>query len=233
MSIIGIIGAMDEEIEMLKSEMTINETKKIANMDFYIGKLENKDVIVVRCGIGKVNAAICTQVLVGQLGATAVINTGVAGAIHDDLDVLDVVISTDVQQHDFDVTGFGYPIGEIPRMDKSIFPSNENMAKLAFEGAQQVLNESKVLMGRIVSGDVFVSSSQLKEKIWDTFKGFCTEMEGAAIGHTSYVNSVPFVIIRAMSDKADGSAHENFNEFMNQAAINSKEIVKYMLKNMN
>ncbi len=229
----GIIGAMDEEIEILKSEMEITETKKIANMEFYVGTLENQQIILVRCGIGKVNAAVCTQILISQLGATSIINTGVAGAIHDDLNVLDVVISTDVQQHDFDVTGFGYPIGEIPRMDKSIFPADELLVKLANEGASEILENSKVLMGRIVTGDVFVSSSELKEKIWGIFKGYCTEMEGAAIGQACYVNDVPFVIIRAMSDKADGSAHENFNEFMHQAAINSKEIVKYILRQMN
>ncbi|MBM7614532.1 5'-methylthioadenosine/adenosylhomocysteine nucleosidase [Alkaliphilus hydrothermalis] len=233
MSIIGIIGAMDEEIEMLKEVMEIKETKEIANMKFYIGALESKQVILVRCGIGKVNAAICTQVLVGQLGATSVINTGVAGAIHDDLEVLDVVISSDVQQHDFDVTGFGYPIGEIPRMDTSIFPADEKLAQLALEGAKEALENQKALMGRIVSGDIFVSSSDLKEKIWESFGGFCTEMEGAAIGHACYVNGVPFVIIRAMSDKADGSAHDNFNEFMHQAAIHSKEIVKYILRRLN
>ncbi|SES65706.1 methylthioadenosine nucleosidase /adenosylhomocysteine nucleosidase [Natronincola peptidivorans] len=232
MSRIGIIGAMDEEVNILKEEMRIKETKKIADMVFYIGELCKKDIVLVRCGIGKVNAAICTQILIGQLNATTVINTGVAGAIHNDLDVLDVVISVDVLQHDFDVTGFGYKIGEIPRMDTWIFKADEELASKAYQAAEKVLTNGKVLKGRIVSGDVFVSSTQLKDKIQDTFQAYCTEMEGAAIGHTCHLNKVPFVVIRAMSDKADGSAHANFNEFVIEASNHSKTIIIDMLNSM-
>lgn len=230
--IIGIIGAMDEEILLLKESMKIEDTKKIANMDFYLGTLDGVEIALVRCGIGKVNAAICAQILIGQLGATSIINTGVAGAIHEDLEVLDVVISTDVLQHDFDVTGFGYPLGEIPRMDTSIFAADGKLQKIAIKAAGEVLKDNKVLNGRIVSGDIFVSNSELKDKLWNVFKGYSTEMEGAAIGHTCYVNNTPFVIIRAMSDKADGSAHTNFNEFVQRAAEHSKEIVRKMLRDL-
>lgn len=229
---IGIIGAMDEEVEALKNEMNIKEIKTIANMDFYIGILENKDVMLVRCGIGKVNAAICTQILISELKVDTIINTGVAGAIKDELDVLDLVISTDVQQHDFDVTGFGHKLGEIPRMDKSIFPADITLVDKAFAASKDVLKGNKAVKGRIVSGDIFVSDINLKEKLTINFNAHCTEMEGAAIGHTCYVNNIPFVIIRAMSDKADGSAHNNFNEFVKLAADHSKDIVKIMLKNM-
>ncbi|ABR48949.1 Adenosylhomocysteine nucleosidase [Alkaliphilus metalliredigens QYMF] len=229
---IGIIGAMDEEVDALKNEMEIKRTETIGDMKFYIGTLVNKEVVLVRCGIGKVNAAICAQILIGQLGAKILINTGVAGGIHETLDVLDVVISTEVQQHDFDVTGFGYAIGEIPRMERSIFLADKVLVDKAFESAQQVLSKQKVLKGKIVSGDIFVGSSELKAKLKDVFKAYCTEMEGAAIGHTCYVNDIPFVVIRAMSDKADGSAHNNFNEFVQIAADHSKEIVKGMLKHL-
>lgn len=229
---IGIIGAMDEEVDILKQEMEVNKIQKIANMDFYIGKLENQNIVLVRCGIGKVNAAVCTQILIGQLGVDTVINTGVAGAIHDDLDVLDVIISEDVQQHDFDVTGFGYELGQIPRMDRSVFPADGGLIDKALHASEKVLKGNKVMKGRIVSGDVFVSSVELKEKLRDVFKAHCTEMEGAAIGHTCYINSIPFVIIRTMSDKADGSAHSNFSEFVHKAAIHSKEIVKNMIRYM-
>jgi len=230
---IGIIGAMDEEIEMLKQEMKIAEVKNVANMEFYIGQLFDREVVLVRCGIGKVNAAICTQALIGQFEVGQVINTGVAGAIHDELEVMDVVISTDVQQHDFDVTGFGYKIGEIPRMEKSIFEADKKLVELAYAAATGLLANNKAMKGRIVSGDIFVSSQELKDKLWSVFKGFSTEMEGAAIGHTCYVNNIPFVIIRSMSDKADGSAHVNFNEFVEKAAKLSKDIVKSMLTQMN
>lgn len=226
---IGIIGAMDEEVNILKSEMNIKEIKTIANMDFYIGNIDNREIILVRCGIGKVNAAICTQILISVLGAKTIINTGVAGAIKDDLDVLDIVVSTDVQQHDFDVRGFGHKLGEIPRMEKSIFPADELLVEKALKASKEVLSNNKAVKGRIVSGDVFVSDTRLKHSLLENFNAYCTEMEGAAIGHTCFVNNIPFVVIRAISDKADGSAHSNFNEFVHQAANYSKDIVKIML----
>lgn len=227
---VGIIGAMDEEVDILKDEMDIKDTKNIASMDFYIGKLENKEIVLVRCGIGKVNAAICTQVLIDNFSVDLVINTGVAGAMHDDLNILDVVVSDDVLYHDLDVTGFGYKLGEIPRMDSSSFKADKSLIDIALNAAESVLIEEKVLKGRIVSGDIFVSSMELKEKINKEFNAYCTEMEGAAIGHACYLNNKPFVVIRAMSDKADGSAHSNFNEFVEKASNNSKNIVRSILK---
>ncbi|SNR91097.1 adenosylhomocysteine nucleosidase [Anaerovirgula multivorans] len=232
MSRVGIIGAMDEEIEILKEEMNIKEIVSMANMDFYIGELNQRNIVLVRCGIGKVNAAVCTQILIGQLDVSCIINTGVAGAVNQELEVLDVVISSDVQQHDFDVTGFGYKVGEIPRMETSIFKADEVLVSKAYEAAKKVLQSQKVLQGKIVSGDIFVSSPELKNKLESVFQGYCTEMEGAAIGHTCFLNSIPFVIIRTMSDKADGSAHNNFNEFVKEASNHSKDIVIHMLNQM-
>ncbi len=229
---IGIIGAMDEEIYNLKNEMEIEEAKTVAGMDFYTGAIEDKEIILVRCGIGKVNAAICTQILISIFDVKTIINTGVAGAIKDDLDVLDIVISTDVQQHDFDVTGFGYKLGVIPGMKKYIFPADEDLIQKAVYASKKVLSNNKVNRGRIVSGDIFVSDVKLKQYLLENFGAYCTEMEGAAIGHTCYVNNIPFVIIRAMSDRADGSAHDNFNRFVYQAANYSKDIVKLMLRKM-
>ncbi len=232
MNRIGIIGAMDEEVDVLKKEMEITEVKTIGNMDFYIGNLQEKEIVLVRCGIGKVNAAICTQILISELGVNTVINTGVAGAINNNLDVLDIVISTDVLHHDFDVTGFGHKLGEIPRMEKSIFPADMSLIEKTFSASKEVLQKNKVVKGRIVSGDIFVNDAKIKENLMKNFDAYCTEMEGAAIGHTCYVNNIPFVVIRAMSDNADGSAHDNFNEFVQEAANNSKDIVKIMLKQM-
>jgi len=230
MSRVGIIGAMDEEVIILKEEMDIIETKKIASMDFYVGKIVDKDVVLVRCGIGKVNAAFCTQILIDTFKVNVIINTGVAGAMNDKLNILDVVVSDDVLYHDFDVTGFGYKIGEIPRMDSSVFKADEKLVNIAVKAAESILQNERVFRGRVVSGDVFVSSAELKEKINKEFSAYCTEMEGAAIGHVSYLNNTPFVIIRAMSDKADGSAHSNFNEFVEKASNNSKDIVKSILE---
>jgi adenosylhomocysteine nucleosidase len=230
MNKIGIIGAMDEEIRFLRNEMKIKEINTIADMDFYIGIIENKEVVLVRCGIGKVNAAICTQILISVFDIKTIINIGVAGAIKDTLNILDIVVSTDVQQHDFDVTGFGYRLGEIPRMRKSVFPADENLIQKALDASNEVLTDNKVVKGRIVSGDIFVSDVKLKQNILENFGGYCTEMEGAAIGHTCYVNNIPFVVVRVISDKADGSAHGNFHEFVYQAVNHSGNIVKTMLK---
>ncbi|SHJ94756.1 5'-methylthioadenosine/adenosylhomocysteine nucleosidase [Paramaledivibacter caminithermalis] len=232
MTKIGIIGAMDEEIEILKDFMIMEDTKNIAGMNFYIGKLKNKEIILVRSGIGKVNAAVCTQILVSNFNVSHIINTGVAGAVHEDLEIGDIVISSDVIEHDFDATGFGYKLGEIPRMDTYIFKADEEMINIAYEASkcETIMHSTKV--GRILSGDIFVASPDKKELLWNIFKGYCTEMEGASIGHTSYLNNIPFVIIRSISDKADGTAHINFNEFVLQAARNSSNIVMNIIENI-
>ncbi|MCT4565079.1 MAG: 5'-methylthioadenosine/adenosylhomocysteine nucleosidase [Maledivibacter sp.] len=232
MARIGIIGAMDEEIEILKELMEIKENNNIAGMNFYVGKLKNKEVVLVRSGIGKVNAAVCTQILASNYKVSHIINTGVAGAVHEDLDVGDIVISSDVIEHDFDATGFGYKLGEIPRMDTYIFDASKELIDITYEASRSETIKHKTMIGRILSGDIFVASSDKKEFLWNSFKGYCTEMEGAAIGHTSYLNNIPFVIIRAISDKADGTAHTNFNEFVLEAAKNSSNIVKNIIEHI-
>jgi len=232
MTRLGIIGAMDEEIEILKKLMDIEDTENIAGMDFYKGKLENKEVILVRSGIGKVNAAICSQILSSNFNVTHIINTGVAGAVKDDLNVGDIVISSDVVEHDFDATGFGYKLGEIPRMDTYIFEADKKLIDIAFKASKNETLKHNTMIGRILSGDVFVASPEKKDFLWRSFEGYCTEMEGASIGHTSYLNNIPFVIIRAISDKADGTAHANFNDFLHEAAQNSSAIVIDILKQM-
>ncbi|MDF2546859.1 5'-methylthioadenosine/adenosylhomocysteine nucleosidase [Anaerosolibacter sp.] len=232
MNRIGIIGAMDEEVHLLKEKMNLEETIDIAGMTFYSGRLENKDVVIVRCGIGKVNAAVCTQVLISNFDVSSIINTGVAGALKDELEVGDLVISTDVLEHDFDVTGFGYKLGQIPRMDEYIFKSDSKLIEVAEKISKNEQRTHKILTGRILSGDVFVACPERKDLLLREFQGYCTEMEGAAIGHACYLNKIPFVIIRAMSDKADGTAHHNFNEFVHEAAKNSSEIVAGMLKHL-
>jgi len=233
MNSIGIIGAMDEEIAILVDKIKINKKFKRAKMEFYVGRYSNKEVVVVKSGIGKVNASVCSQILVSEFHVDAVINTGVAGAIYDGLEVGDIVISQDVIQHDFDVTGFGgYKLGEIPRMDNYIFNADNDLINMAIRAATKDDVKHEAFVGRILSGDVFIASCEKKDFLWKEFKGYCTEMEGAAIGHACYLNNIPFVVIRAMSDKADGTAHVNFNDFFNEAAKNSTEIVLDMLTYM-
>lgn len=229
---IGIIGAMDEEIDILKNQMQIDETINLTGMNFYVGTLERKKIVLVRCGIGKVNAAICAQILVSNFNVTHIINTGVAGAIYDELNVGDIVISSDVIEHDFDATNFGYRLGEIPRLDTYIFEADKNLIDISYKASKHETVKHKTVIGRILSGDIFVACSDKKDFLWKTFEGYCTEMEGAAIGHTCYLNNIPFVIIRAMSDKADGTAHINFNEFLHEAAENSSNIVKNILNQL-
>ncbi|WP_058485895.1 5'-methylthioadenosine/adenosylhomocysteine nucleosidase [Defluviitalea phaphyphila] len=232
MSKIGIIGAMEEEVIILRNKMHNKELKNIAGMDFYKGELEKQEVVLVRCGIGKVNAAICTQALIDNYHVDYIINTGVAGAVYKDLDIGDIVISSDCVQHDFDTTAFGEPIGIIPRMDESFFKSDEKLVKIAKDSAKKLSLKQKVYIGRIASGDQFISNLKQKETIWNNFNAYCAEMEGAAIAHTCYLNKVPFVIIRAISDKADHSADINFQEFVHKAAKNSNEMIIEILKNI-
>lgn len=226
----GIIGAMDIEVEMLKSVMAVRELRTVAGMEFCRGTLEGSEAVVVISGIGKVNAAVCAQILISVFECTHVINTGVAGAVHDALEVGDLVISADVLEHDFDATGFGYAPGQIPRLAEWIFKADPELVRLAEAAAGQEEITHQVHLGRIVSGDVFVSSTEVKERLQSVFEASATEMEGAAIGHACWLSGIPFLILRAMSDKADGTAHESFDAFCQEAAVNSSRIVRNMLR---
>lgn len=229
MTTIGIIGAMDEEIAALKEEMTIESTTTKASMVFYKGTLLGKQVVLVRSGIGKVNAAACTQILADLFQVNYVINTGIAGSLNTAIDIGDIVISSDVLHHDMDATGFGYPLGQIPRMDTLSFKADEHLIKLAEKNCQVVNPDIHTHVGRIVSGDQFISDKEVKNRICSNFDGFCTEMEGAAIAQTAYLNNIPFVILRAISDKADDSATEDYPTFEKKAIAHSVNLMKAML----
>lgn len=213
MNKIGIIGAMDEEVNIIKSMIKKATVNTIASMEFCEGELFGKNIVVVRCGIGKVNAAICTQILAAVYHIDAVINTGVAGSLRNEIDITDIVLSTDTLQHDVDATGFGYEPGAIPRMDISTFQADLGLLELSKEVCAEVIPSVGIHTGRIVSGDQFISDSEKKEWLAEHFKGYCTEMEGAAIAQAAYLNGIPFLIIRAISDKADHSAEMTYAEF--------------------
>ena len=227
---IGIIGAMEVEIASLKSAMKVSRMLKKAQMEFLEGELEGCQAVVVRSGIGKVNAAVCTQILVDEFGVDGVINTGIAGSLKAEINIGDIVLSTDVLHHDMDATGFGYPLGQIPQMDTFSFQADEQMRKLAKEVCEEVNPEIRVFEGRVVSGDQFISSREVKDKIKENFDGCCTEMEGAAIAQTAYLNQIPFVIIRAISDKADDSATMDYPTFEKQAVEHSVRLTRGFLK---
>ncbi len=229
---IGIIGAMDEEVHILKDRMEEIQVRTVASMEFYEGALQGRDAVVVRCGIGKVNAAVCTQILIDLFGVDGVINTGVAGSLRNEIDIADIVLSLDTQQHDMDATGFGYPAGVIPRMETSVFPADEHLIALAKQVCAERLPKVGVHTGRIVSGDQFISDQEKKTWLAENFNGYCTEMEGAAIAQTAFLNQVPFLIIRAISDKADHSAEMSYKEFEEIAIRNTVELLSGLIEKL-
>lgn len=230
---IGIIGAMNEEIIELKSSMENIKEIEISNLKFYEGKLLSKDVVLVESGIGKVNAAISTTLLISQFKVDKIIFTGVAGAVNPNIKVTDIVIGTDLVESDMDVTAGGnYKLGDIPRMKTSNFKADPYLFTLAENVATKLFGENKVHKGRIISRDEFVASSEKVKKLREIFKAECVEMEGAAVAHVCEILNIPFIVLRSISDKADDEAGMSFDEFVKIAAKNSKSIVEGILSLM-
>lgn len=226
---IGIIGAMEEEVAELKASMEVETVVEKAKMTFVKGKLCGKEVVVVRSGIGKVNAGICAQILVETFQVDALINTGIAGSLDAQIDIGDIVVSTDAVEHDVDASSMGNPVGQIPRMDTFAFPANEKLIEAACAANVEVNADIRTFKGRVVTGDQFISDDRKKQYLIETFGGKCAEMEGAAIAHAAYLNDVPYVIIRAISDKADQGAVEDYPTFEKHAAECSVRLLKSML----
>lgn len=229
MKTIGIIGAMEVEVAILKEKMEDVRIIKKASMDFYEGILARKKVVVVRSGIGKVNAGICAQILADVFSVDAIINTGIAGSLNKNINIGDIVLSTDVVQHDMDATGFGYRKGQIPQMPVFFFNADDNLRRLAAEVCKEVNPDIQVFEGRIASGDQFVCDQDVKNRIVSEFSAYATEMEGAAIGQAAYLNEIPFLVVRAISDKADGSAQMDYSEFEKAAVDHSVRLTLNML----
>lgn len=230
MKIIGIIGAMEEEVAILKEKMSEVTVLEKAGMEFFKGILGGQQVVVVRSGIGKVNAGICTQILADVFQVNAVINTGIAGSLKAEINIGDIVLSTDTMQHDVDAREFGYEIGQVPRMDTKIFPADKSLRAIALKVCHQVNPEIQVFEGRVASGDQFVADKETKEKIIANTQAYCTEMEGAAIGQAAYLNGIPYLVIRAISDKADDSAHVDYPTFEREAIRHTVNLVENMMQ---
>ena len=225
---IGIIGAMDIEVNMLKSQLLNTTVTEKAGVTFIEGSLNGKNVVIAKSGVGKVNAALCTQLMITVFNATCIINTGIAGAAAHGLKVQDIVLSTDAVYHDMNVVEFGYKITEIPGMKCSCFPADTKMidaAQKAFDSLKEKEGH-KLIKGRIASGDVFVASKELKNTIIQNCNPACVEMEGAAIAHACYVNQIPYLIIRCMSDMADDNGEESYSFNEEAAAVLSAALVK-------
>ena len=226
---IGIIGAMEEEVAHLKEAMQVEKTVERAAMTFVKGKLDGKDVVVVRSGIGKVNAGICVQILADLFEVDTLINTGVAGSLDAAIDIGDIVISTDAVQHDMDVSALGDPVGQVPRMDTFAFPADERLVQLAVQANGEANPDIHTFTGRVVSGDQFVSDGAVKERLVTQFQAKCTEMEGAAIAQAAYLNKISCVIIRAISDKADNSSTMDYAAFEKQAITHTVRLVRNLM----
>jgi len=218
---------MPEEIESIKAKMDIVTAKNILDMDIYLGALSGKTVALTRCGIGKVNAALCVQILVNMYAVDCVINTGVAGALERKLEIGDVVVSDDVCYHDFDLSAFGDSHKETQAIH-SIFAADCELVELAIRAGNDT--NANVFRGRIASGDTFVADKQTKDLIRQNLKPLCVDMESAAIGQACIKNKIPFVAIRSVSDKADESAGVTFEKSLSQAARKSAEIAGLMIE---
>ncbi|MCQ4924516.1 5'-methylthioadenosine/adenosylhomocysteine nucleosidase [Tissierella carlieri] len=223
---IGIIGAMALEIELLKNNININTSKNIAGFDFFLGDIDNKDVIITRCGEGKVNAASCTQILIDRFGVDSIINTGIAGGLHESVKICDVVISSNVTHHDVRKAQMEncFPYREC-------FQADEKLIEFAVEACESHHSENwNYHIGRIVSGESFIQDIEIKKNLLRDYSPHCVEMEGSAIGHVAHINNIPFVVIRSISDNADDEATISYNAFETIAANKSAEIVLSMLQ---
>lgn len=220
---IALIGAMDSEIELLKNSMKNVTEVKIGAITYYEGTLEGKNIVLLKTGVGKVNAAIGADTVIREFEVESIIFTGVAGAIDNKLNIADIVISKDLVQHDVDLTAFGRPMGLIPGNNSIEFKADKNLIDIAYESAVKVLGKDKVKIGRIATGDQFIADKDRVKMIGEIF-------EASAVAQVAQLYNVPFVVLRAVSDKADGSAKMTYEDFVVVAADNSANIVKEMLK---
>lgn len=233
MSKLGIIGAMEVEITALRENMKDTVVTKRAGMEFCEGILEGLPVVVARCGVGKVHAGLCVQILCDCFGVTHVVNTGVAGSLCPELDIGDLVVSLDAMYHDFDCHTLNpnYPVGQVPGLRVRTFPADETLLAYAF-AAGETVHPGHVKIGRVASGDQFICDKAQKERIIADTQALCTEMEGAAIAQAAYVNGIPVAIIRAISDKADDSAEMDYPTFEKIAAHRCASVTMALAKHM-
>ncbi|GGF85404.1 5'-methylthioadenosine/S-adenosylhomocysteine nucleosidase [Paenibacillus albidus] len=224
----GIIGAMDEEIKLLLEGMQEKETTIKAGITYSTGTVFGQPVVLCKSGVGKVNAAVTTQILIDSFGVTQVLFTGVAGALHPELNIGDIVISSRCMQHDMDATALGFARGTIPYQEVSSFPADPELILQAEKACREL--KQTYLTGIVLSGDQFIASSDTVALLRDQLEGSCAEMEGAAVAQVCFMNNIPYLVIRSMSDKADGSAHVNFAEFTVAASERSHAILERILQ---
>ncbi|WP_419959078.1 5'-methylthioadenosine/S-adenosylhomocysteine nucleosidase [Psychrobacillus sp. BM2] len=228
---IAIIGAMEEEVELLRNEIENPTTKTIANSEFTNGTYKNHEVVLLKSGIGKVNAAMTTSILLSEYKPDYVINTGSAGGYDPNLEVGAIVISDEVRHHDVDVTAFGYEIGQVPQLPAA-FKADEHLMKLA-EDAVYEIGEHPAATGLIATGDIFMHDPAKVEQVRNQFPQMkACEMEAAAVAQVCHQFEVPFVVIRALSDIAGKESSISFDEFLPIAAKHSTQVVLHVIENL-
>ena len=226
----GIIGAMHVEVETIKSLMENKTAEKIGGVEFVKGTLHGKDIVIAVCGIGKVAAAMCTQIMILKYSPDRIINTGVGGSLSTKLAIGDIAVAESLVQHDMDTSPLGDPIGLISGLNMVNIPADKAVADLLLEGIK-TLENVKGLSGVIASGDQFISSDEKKKFITENFNAIVCEMEGASIAQVCYSNGVPFGVVRAVSDCADGSSHMDYGEFLPVAAANAAKLIEHFVVN--
>ena len=218
----GIIGAMDSEVETLVGDLENKKEETKFGLTFFLGKLKKYQVVIVKCGVGKVNAGRTTQVLISEYSPKFIINTGIAGGLSEKLNIGDIVISTDLIQHDFDVTALGYAkvymcTGE-NKNEPTKYVADKELSEKIVKTLDKIKDKRNVFTGRVLTGDLFVSGKEKREQLVKDFDGFCCEMEGAAIAQVASLNKIPFSVLRLISDLPSGKGPEDFNKFEKEAA---------------
>ena len=225
---IGIIGAMDSEVNGLIAKIEDCKCERVGGIDFYSGKIGKKLVVVSRCGVGKVFAAMCAQAMIIKYAPRLIINSGVGGALADGLKCTDIVVATRLVQHDMDTSAIGDPKGLVSGINKVYFDSDERAAGILMSAAETAGIRART--GVIASGDIFVADKLLKDRIKADFGAAVCEMEGAAIAQVAYVNSTPFAVVRAISDNADGDSPMSFTEFLAEAVKSSERLTAALVE---
>ena len=230
MSKIGIIGAMELEVATLKKNMDTDQITKKAGMEFHEGNLKGMPVVVVQCGVGKVNAARTTQIMIDKFDISYIINIGSAGSINDEIDYGDIVIGKYVLQHDFDITAFGHEKGYISNIGVKLESNSKLIKRCEYVIKNMKENLYKCVIGTIATGDIFCTSRKMKEKIRTKFDADCVEMEGAAIAQTAYLSDTPFIIIRSISDSPNENNQIDFNKYLKMAANRCAIFIEDLMK---
>ena len=230
-TILGIIGAEQQEVDLLLELLKGTRTTQKGRYLFYSGELNGCPAVIVKCGIGKVNAAACAQMMADLFGVEFLINTGAAGSLDARINIGDLVLSTEVLQHDVDVCELGYEPGMIPDTGM-LFSADEQLRSLTRSCCAEILPDISVFEGRILTGDSFISGADTKRRLVELFGGLCAEMEGGAVAQVAAMNGIPFLIIRAISDKADGSATMDYPQFSGMASKRSAKLVAEMAKRL-